>query len=266
MNEMEKSLVKKFKKTIWVKFVKAIKDFKLVQEGDKIAVCVSGGKDSMLMAKCFQELKKHKLVQFEVLFLTMNPGFLNENFNLLQENASRMNIPLQVFDTDIFQVVQKHGKDSPCYLCARMRRGHLYNKAKELGCNKIALAHHMDDVIETVLMNMFYNGKFSSMLPKLKSQHVLGMELIRPLYYIKESDIYHFAKYNGLAFGDCGCPLVCSKMSSKRSETKALIRTLKEHNENIDINIFNSTQNVMLDTLLGYQKEKDKNSFLDDYN
>ena len=264
MNEIEKSIIKKFKKSIWVKFVKAIQDFKLIEEGDKIAVCISGGKDSMLMAKCFQELQKHKLFHFDLEFISMNPGFTKGAEQMLEQNAKLLDIPLQIFHSDVFDVVEKHGGNSPCYLCARMRRGHLYNKAKELGCNKIALAHHMDDVIETVLMNMFYNGRFSSMLPKLKSQNFEGMELIRPFYYVKEEAIQHFVTYNNLEFSDCGCPLQVTKNDSKRKEGKELIKKLKETNENVDINILRSTENVMLDTLLGYQKDNEKSNFMEE--
>lgn len=265
MNEIEKSLVKKFKRSIWVKFVKAIKDYKLIEEGDKIAVCISGGKDSMLMAKCFQELKKHNLFKFELEFISMNPGFTSTSAVLLENNAKLLDIPLKIFTSDVFDVVKNHGGNSPCYLCARMRRGHLYSKAQELGCNKIALAHHMDDVIETVLMNMFYNGRFSSMMPKLKSKNFQNMELIRPLYYVKEADIESFVRYNNLEFSDCGCPLQATKIDSKRKEAKELIKNLRKINENVDINIFKSTENVILDTVVSYQINNKVTNFLDEY-
>ena len=264
--EIEKSIIKKYRKTIWSKFIKAIKDYELIKENDKIAVCVSGGKDSMLLAKCMQELKRHGQVNFELEFITMNPGFMEDNLNKLKDNANKLNIPIDIFDSDIFAVVGKYAPDDPCYLCARMRRGHLYNKAKELGCNKIALAHHFDDVIETIMMNMLYNGKYGTMMPKLKSTNYEGLELIRPLYYVFEEDIKSWVKANELDFMNCGCILpICGTKSSKRREVKLLIKELNKNNPNASKNIFKTSENVVLDTVIGYIKDSKYNHFIDHY-
>lgn len=263
--EIERNLIKKFKKTIWTKFIKAIKDYQLIQQNDKIAVCISGGKDSMLLAKCMQELKKHGQIDFSLTFITMDPGYNEEDIRQIKNNAKSLNIPLTIFKTDIFEVVNKHSKDEPCYLCARMRRGHLYNKARELGCNKIALAHHMNDVIETTMMNMLYNGRFGTMMPKLKSMNFKEMELIRPLYYVKEDDIKQFVKTNELTFMDCGCSINTCQDSSKRIEMKKLIKDLIINNQNADKNILKSAENVILDTVIGYHKGKDHIHFMDNY-
>lgn len=264
--EIEKSLIKKFRKEIWTKFVKAVKDYDLIQEGDKIAVCISGGKDSMLLAKCLQELQRHGQFHFDLEFITMDPGYHPDNVKLLEDNAKLINIPLHTFKTDVFEVVSKYGKDEPCYLCARMRRGHLYNKAKELGCNKIALAHHMDDAIETIMMNILYNGRYGTMMPKLKSTNYEGMELIRPLYYVREDDIINYSKSNDLHFIDCGCMITVCSSSSKRLETKKLIKELEKNNPNAAKNIFKSSENVVLDTVIGYHIKNIYNKFLDNYN
>ena len=263
--EIEKSLIKKFRKTLWTKFVHAVKDFKMIEEGDKIAVCISGGKDSMLLAKCMQELQRHGQIKFDLEFITMDPGYHPDNVKLIEENAKLMNIPIKMFKTDVFEVVSKYGKDEPCYLCARMRRGHLYNKAKELGCNKIALAHHMDDAIETIMMNMLYNGRYGTMMPKLKSTNHEGMELIRPLYYVLEDDVKAFAAANDLHFIDCGCMITVCSSATKRSEMKRLIKELKKGNPNADKNIFKSSENVVMDTVIGYHKDNEFHSFLDEY-
>ena len=268
MNEyrdIEKSIIKKFRKPIWSKFVRAIKDFKLIEEGDKIAVCISGGKDSMLLAKCLQELHRHGQFKFELEFISMNPGYDNENCGMILDNANILNIPIKSFKTDIFKVVENHGKKTPCYLCARMRRGHLYNKAKELGCNKIALGHHFDDVVETTMLNILYNGRYGTMMPILKSDNFEDMELIRPLYYIKESDVIAWKNYNNLNFIKCGCVVTKKKTDSKRREVKELIKTLKEKNPNADINIFNSACNVNLNMILGYSKNNVEYNFNDFY-
>lgn len=265
IKDIEKSIIKKYRKVIWSKFIESIKDYDLIQEGDKIAVCISGGKDSMLLAKCMQELKRHGQIKFDLEFITMDPGYHIDNLNLIKKNAEILNIPLEIFKSDIFEVVSKYGMNEPCYLCARMRRGHLYNKAKELGCNKIALAHHFDDVIETILLNMFYNGRYGSMLPKLHSDNFEGMELIRPLYKVKEEDIKSWVKYNELKFMDCGCMITVCSSSSKREEIKQLIKQLKNINPNIDKNIFRSSENINLNTILGYYKDKKSYSFLDEY-
>ena len=270
--EIEKSLRKKFKKSVFTPFAKAINDFALIQEGDNICVCISGGKDSMIMAKLFQELKRHNKFPFSVQFLCMDPGYNEYNRKIIEENAKLLGIPLQFFESDIFESVFKI-ESSPCYVCARMRRGHLYSKAKELGCNKIALGHHFDDVIETVLMGMLYSGQFQAMMPKLHSTNFQGMELIRPLYYVREDDIKHWRDYNKLNFIQCACKFTetCSTChtdgttSSKRLETKKLIAELKKTNPFIEKNIFRSTENVSKQTILGLKDKGVKHSFLEWY-
>ena len=270
--EIEKSLRKKFKKSIFTPFAKAINDFQLVQEEDNICVCISGGKDSMIMAKLFQELKRHNKFPFSVQFLCMDPGYNEYNRKIIEENAKLLGIPLQFFESDIFESVFEIDS-SPCYVCARMRRGHLYSKAKELGCNKIALGHHFDDVIETVLMVMLYSGQFQAMMPKLHSTNFQGMELIRPLYYVREDDIKHWRDYNKLNFIQCACKFTetCSTChtdgttSSKRLETKKLIAELKKTNPFIEKNIFRSTENVSKQTILGLKDKGVKHSFLEWY-
>lgn len=258
MNELEikKSIIKKFRKEIWSKFIKAIKDYELIKENDNICVCISGGKDSFLLALCFEELKKHHKFNFNTKYLVMDPGYLDINLKQIEDNAKLLNLDIQVFKSDIFDVVDKVGGSSPCYLCARMRRGYLYAKAKELGCNKIALGHHFNDVIETVMLNILYNGVFGGMLPILDSKNFEGMQLIRPLYYIKEKDIIHFVKYNNLKFIDCACK-VTKKNLGKRKEVKLLIEELVKTNKNADINIMNSLKNVNKETILGYMEDGD---------
>ncbi|PWJ50344.1 ATP-binding protein [Faecalicatena contorta] len=268
--DIERSIIKKFRKSIWRKFTKSVQEYELIKEGDKIAVCISGGKDSMLLAKLMQELKKHGKVPFEVIFLIMNPGYNEDNWKIITDNAKLLGIPLTVFESDIFDIVAGVDK-SPCYLCARMRRGYLYSRAKELGCNKIALGHHFDDVIETVLMGMFYSGKFETMMPKLHSKNFEGMELIRPLYMVKESDIKAWRDYNQLHFIQCACRFTenCSicggEQGSKRDEMKELIADLRKTSDLIEMNIFRSMHNVNLNTIIGYHKDKIEHSFLDDY-
>ena len=270
--EIEKSLRKKFKKSVFTPFAKAINDFALIQEGDNICVCISGGKDSMIMAKLFQELKRHNKFPFSVQFLCMDPGYNEYNRKIIEENAKLLGIPLQFFESDIFESVFEI-ESSPCYVCARMRRGHLYSKAKEMGCNKIALGHHFDDVIETVLMGMLYSGQFQAMMPKLHSTNFPGMELIRPLYYVREDDIKHWRDYNKLNFIQCACKFTetCSTChtdgttSSKRLETKKLIAELKKTNPFIEKNIFRSTENVSKQTILGLKDRGVKHSFLEWY-
>lgn len=255
MNELEikKSIIKKFRKEIWSKFIKAIKDYELIKENDNICVCISGGKDSFLLALCFEELKKHHKFNFNTKYLVMDPGYLDINLKQIEDNAKLLNLDIEVFKSDIFDVVDKVGGSSPCYLCARMRRGYLYAKAKELGCNKIALGHHFNDVIETVMLNILYNGVFGGMLPILDSKNFEGMQLIRPLYYVKEKDIIHFAKYNNLKFIDCACK-VTKKSLGKRKEVKLLIEELVKTNKNADINIMNSLKNVNKETILDYME------------
>lgn len=268
---IERSIIKKFRKVIWNPFIIAIKKYRLVNAGDKIAVCISGGKDSMLMAKLLQELKKYSEVPFELEFVVMDPGYNEINRQKIESNAALLNIPVKIFETDIFDVANKTVK-SPCYLCARMRRGHLYKIAKDLGCNKIALGHHFDDVIETTLIGMFYGSQLQSMPPKLHSTNFEGMELIRPLYCVHESAIISWQKYNQLEFIQCACRFTenisnsDNKIgSSKRQEIKELIKTLKKTNPNVDKNIFNSIHSVCLDTMVGYKSKGVEHSFLDDY-
>lgn len=268
--EIEQSIRKKFRKTIWCRFTRAVREYELVKEGDKIAVCISGGKDSMLMAKLFQELKRHNKFNFEVVFLVMDPGYSPANRQIIEANVKRMNIPITIFESDIFDAVFNIEK-SPCYLCARMRRGHLYSKAKELGCNKIALGHHYDDVIETILMGMLYGAQMQTMMPKLHSTNFEGMELIRPLYLIREDDIKKWRDSNDLHFIQCACKFTdtCStcgsENTSKRVEVKNLIRQLKETNPFVESNIFKSVENVNLSTVIAYKKDGVKHHFLDDY-
>lgn len=266
-----KSIQKKFHRTIWSKFAKAINIYQLVNPGDKIAVCISGGKDSMLMAKLFQELKMHDKFPFELVFLVMDPGYSPENRSIIEKNAESMSIPLTIFETNIFESVY-NVKNNPCYLCARMRRGHLYNKAKELGCNKIALGHHFDDVIETILMGMLYGGQVQTMMPKLHSDNFEGMELIRPMYLIREDDIKHWRDYNDLHFIQCACRFTdtcttCTPTNtgSKRQEIKHLIAELKKGNPQIEKNIFRSVENVNLNTIISYKDNDGNHSFLDRY-
>lgn len=268
--EIERSIIKKFRKPIWRKFTKAVNEYQLIQEGDKVAVCISGGKDSMLLAKLMQELQRHGKIPFELVFLIMNPGYNADNWQIIQDNAKLLGIPLTVFETQIFDIVAEIDK-SPCYLCARMRRGYLYSKAKELGCNKIALGHHFDDMIETVLMGMFYGGKIETMMPKLHSNNFEGMELIRPLYMVKEEDIKAWRDYNKLSFIQCACRFTenCSSCGgakgSKRDEMKELIGQMRKISNVIDGNIFKSVHNVNLNTIIGYHKDGIIYNFLDDY-
>ena len=268
--EIERSIIKKFRRSVWRPFTKALNEYQLVQEGDKIAVCISGGKDSMLMAKLFQELKRHGKVNFEVVFLVMNPGYNEDNWNIILNNAKLLGIPLTVFESDIFDTVATIDKN-PCYLCARMRRGYLYSKAKELGCNKIALGHHFDDGIETILMGMLYSAKIETMMPKLHSQNFEGMELIRPMYMIKEEGIKAWRDYNKLQFIQCACRFTenCSTCGggrkSKRDEMKELVEQFRNISSVIDTNIFNSIHNINLNTVIGYHKDDMKYNFLDDY-
>ena len=266
-SDIEKSVIKKFRKEIWSKFIKAIKDFGLICDGDNIAVCISGGKDSFLLAKCMQEIKKHGKIEFDVKFICMNPGYNEENLNMIKDNANKLNIDLNIFESPIFDIVDKQEK-SPCYLCARMRRGYLYNKAKELGCNKIALGHHFDDVVETILLSTFYASDYKTMLPILNSTNFEGMKLIRPLYYVKENDIIRWVNYNNLKFINCACKFTEKNNdvnnNSKRKEIKELLKELRKVNPNIDNNIMKSTFNVNLNTIIGYtDKNGNYKSFLD---
>ena len=269
--DIERSIIKKFRKPIWRRFTKAIREYELVQDGDKIAVCISGGKDSMLMAKLFQELSRHGKKNFEVVFLVMNPGYNEINYQTIKDNAKILNVPITVFESDIFNIVAAE-EQSPCYLCARMRRGYLYSKAKELGCNKIALGHHYDDVIETILMGMLYGAQVQTMMPKIHSTNFEGMELIRPLYLIREADIIHWANYNDLHFIQCACRFTehCAscggtEKGSKRAEIKELIHELAKKDPVIEYNIFRSVENVNLNTVIGYKQDGVRHNFLDTY-
>ena len=271
-DNVEKSIRKKFHKALFSRFAKAINEYRLLEEGDKVAVCISGGKDSMLMAKLFQELKKHNKFNYGLEFLVMDPGYKKANREALENNAKLLNIPVTIFETQIFDAVYEIEK-SPCYLCARMRRGYLYNNARKLGCNKIALGHHYDDVIETILMGMLYGAQIQTMMPKLHSTNFEGMELIRPMYLIREEDIIHWKEYNNLKFLQCACRFTenCTSCGedgaarSKRTEVKELIQSLKKINPYIESNIFRSVENINLNTVIAYKEKGVKHSFLDNY-
>ncbi len=267
--EIERSIIKKYRKEIWAKFVKACKEYELINEGDKVMVCISGGKDSFLLAKCVEELQKHGGVKFDAFYVCMNPGYNDANKEMILNNAKKLNINLEMFDSDIFDVANMLNEKSPCYMCARMRRGYLYNEAKELGCNKIALGHHFDDVIETTLLSMFYGSEVKTMLPKLHSENYEGLELIRPLYLVKENNILGWVKYNNLKFINCACKFA-EKVNgdivlSKRREMKELIKHLRSLNPDIDYNIFKSLDNVNLNCVLGFKKDGVYKSFMEDY-
>lgn len=268
---IERSIIKEYRKTIWRPFVKGLQEYEMIQDGDRVAVCISGGKDSMLLAKCLQQLKRQSDTKFELEFIVMDPGYQPENRKLIEENAALMNIPVRIFDSDIFDIVVDVDQ-SPCYLCARMRRGYLYSHAKELGCNKIALGHHFDDVIETILMGILYGGQINTMMPKLHSTNFEGMELIRPLYLVREDDIKAWRDYNHLHFIQCACKFTdtCTTCNneenrSKRVEIKELIREMKKKNPFVEGNIFKSVENVNLDTVVCYKKDGERHWFLDDY-
>jgi len=267
--EIERSIIKKFRKDIWSNFVKAVIEYELIKENDKIMVCISGGKDSFLLAKCMEEIQKHGKVKFDLCYVCMNPGYNEKNKNLIIENAKTLNVDLEMFESDIFGIVENVEK-SPCYLCARMRRGCLYNKAKELGCNKIALGHHFNDVIETTLLSMFYGAEVKTMMPKLHSENFPGLELIRPLYLVKEDDIIAWSKYNDLTFINCACRFT-EKTSyeddttSKRKEIKNLIKSMKKTNPLVDYNIYKALDNVNLNCVVGVKKNGEYESFLNSY-
>ena len=267
--EIERSIIKKYRKEIWSRFVKAVSDYELIKENDKIMVCISGGKDSFLLAKCIQELQRHGKILFDAHYVVMNPGYNKINEEMILKNAELLNISIEVFKSDIFEVVDNIAKESPCYMCARMRRGYLYNRAKELGCNKIALGHHFDDVIETTLLSMFYGSEIKTMMPKLHSDNFEGLELIRPMYLIKEQDILSWKNHNELTFINCACKFT-EKMkiddgASKRNEMKKLISDLRKVNKNVDHNIFKSLDNINMNCILGYHKDGIRHSFLDEY-
>ena len=267
--EIERSIIKKFRKDIWSKFVKAVQEFELIKENDKIMVCISGGKDSFLLAKCIEELKRHGKYPFEVHYVCMDPGYNKQNRELIEKNAKILNINLEIFESDIFDIVDQVDK-SPCYLCARMRRGCLYSKAEELGCNKIALGHHFDDVIETTLLSMFYGAEIKTMMPKLHSDNFEGLELIRPMYLVKEESVISWAKYNSLNFINCACKFTSETFydennSSKRKEIKNIIKQMKKSNPNVDYNIYKALDNVNLNCTIGTKRNGEYESFLKYY-
>jgi len=267
--EIERSIIKRFRKEIWSKFVKAIKEYHLINENDSIMVCISGGKDSFLLAKCIEELQKHSKIPFTAHYVVMNPGYTEKNLTKIKENAKILNVQIEIFESDIFEVVDRVGGNSPCYLCARMRRGYLYSKAKELGCNKIALGHHFDDVIETNLLSLLYGSEIKTMMPKLHSTNFPGLELIRPLYLVKENDIISWSKYNGLSFLNCACKFTeehaLEKVESKREEVKKLVQDLRKKDPRIDERIFKAYDNINLNCVLGTKDNGEYKSFLEDY-
>ena len=268
--EIENSIITKFRKDIWSKFVKGVSDYKLIEENDKVMVCISGGKDSFLLAKCIQELERHGKVKFTAYYVVMDPGYNDYNRSFILDNAKTLNVPIEMFDSNIFDVVSTVESKSPCYLCARMRRGYLYSKAQELGCNKIALGHHFDDVIETTLLSMFYGSEIKTMMPKLHSDNFEGIELIRPMFLVKEDAIISWKKYNELTFINCACRFTegCSLINdgtSKRKEMKELIKTMKKVNPKVDQNIFKALDNVNMNCILGWHKDGNDYSFLDEY-
>ena len=265
LKEIERSILKKYRKYTWSKFIKAIKDYKLVEEGDKIAVAISGGKDSLLMAKMFQELKRHGHVNFELEFIAMDPGYHPDIRQLLIDNCEYLEIPIKLFDANIFEVADEIASDYPCYMCARMRRGALYNKAEELGCNKLALGHHFDDVIETTMLNLLCAGNFKTMLPKLNSTNFDGIQIIRPLYYIREESIIKFIQNSGIWPLNCACMVAAKKTGNKRYEIKDLIKSLGENFQEVEKSIFRAAQNVYLDSVLGWDQDGKKHSFLEKF-
>ena len=265
LDVIERSIIKTYRKGIWSKFLKALNDYEMIQPGDRIAVAISGGKDSMLMAKLFQELQKFSKIPFEVEYIAMDPGYHPSIKELMMDNFNYLTIPIKVFETDIFKIADKIAQDYPCYMCAKMRRGALYNKTKELGCNKLALGHHFNDVIETTMLNMLYTGTFKTMLPRLKSTNFEGLELIRPLYYVEEVFIERFTQTNGIWPLNCACMVAAKKTGSKRKEMKELIANLKKNFNNVDKSIFKAAENVNLDCVLGWQQHGESFSFLDEF-
>lgn len=265
LNEIERSIITKYRKHIWSKFIKAINDYKLVEEGDKVAVAISGGKDSLLMAKLFQELKRHKKFNFELEFIVADPGYHESIKELLIDNCKHLDIPIYIYDSGIFNIVDNIAQEYPCYLCAKMRRGALYSKAQELGCNKLALGHHFNDVIETTMLNVLYTGNFKTMLPKLKSNNFKSLELIRPMYYIEERHIEDFTQNSGIWPLNCACMVAAKKIGNKRYEIKEMIKELKKNFKDVDKSIFKAAENVYMDSILGWYKGEEKHSYLDFY-
>ncbi|WP_206363869.1 tRNA 2-thiocytidine biosynthesis TtcA family protein [Gudongella oleilytica] len=265
LEDIERSIIKTYRKHVWTKFIKAIKEYDLIEDGDRIAVAISGGKDSLLMAKLFQELKKNGRQNFDVEYIAMDPGYHPDIRKLLEENCSYLGIPVHIYEANIFQVADRIANDYPCYMCARMRRGALYGKAKELNCNKLALGHHFNDVIETTMLNLLCAGSFKTMMPKLKAQNFDDMELIRPLYLIEEKYIERFIQNSGIWPLNCACMVAAKRIGNKRYEIKALIESMKKDFDNVDISIFRAAQNVNMDGVLGWEKDGEKYSFLDEY-
>lgn len=263
--EVERSLIKTYRKPVWTKFIKAIKDYKLVEEGDKIAVAISGGKDSLIMAKLLQELQKHGRVNFELEYIAMDPGYHENIKGLLIDNCKYLDIPVKIFESRVFDIIDNIAQDYPCYMCAKMRRGALYAKAQELGCNKLALGHHFNDVVETTMLNVLYSGNFKTMLPKLKAQNFERMELIRPLYYVEEQYIENFTQNSGIWPLNCACMVAAKKIGNKRHEIKDLVKELKKNFSDVDKSIFRAAQNVNMDSILGWQKNGESYSYLDFY-
>lgn len=265
IKEIERSLIKKYRKYIWTKFIEAINEYEMISDGDKIAVAISGGKDSLTLAKLFQELQRHGKMNFGLEFIAMDPGYREENRKVLEYNCEMMGIPVKVHNSDVFEVANRLAPEKPCYMCARMRRGNLYAKAQELGCNKLALGHHFDDVIETILMNVLYAGNFKTMMPKLHSKNFEGLELIRPMYYVHEESIISFMNSTGLTALDCACDVAEKKEGNVRFYIKDLIKQLKTEYDNIDMNILRSAENVDLGAIVGWKKDEEKHSFLEKY-
>ena len=268
--EIERSIITKYRKEIWSKFVRGVSDYELIKENDNVMVCISGGKDSFLLAKCIQELQRHGKVKFNAHYVVMDPGYNEYNRSFIEDNAKTLNVPIEIFESDIFDVVANADGKSPCYLCARMRRGYLYKKAQDLGCNKIALGHHFDDFIETTLLSMFYGAEVKTMMPKLHSDNFKGIELIRPMLLVKEEDIISWRKHNELTFINCACRFTegCSLINdgtSKRKEMKELIKNMRKINPDVDHNIFKALENVNMNCILGWHKDGEEHSFLDEY-
>ena len=266
LEEIEKLMITKYRKKLWTKFIKGVKDYQLIQSGDKIAVAISGGKDSLVMAKLFQELRKNGIANFDLEFIAMDPGYHPSIKELLVDNCNYLNIPVHIFEYNVFEIAQEKAKDYPCYICAKMRRGALYAKAEELGCNKVALGHHYNDVIETTMMNLFYTGNFKTMLPKLKAQNFENMELIRPMYLIEEKDITAFTEHSGIWPLNCACMVASKKIGSKREEMKVFIESMKKTFPHVDRKIFRAGHNVNMDCIIGWQKDGEKHTYLEEYN
>ncbi len=265
IKEIERSIIKKYRKQLWTPFIKGVKEYQMIEDGDKIAVCISGGKDSLLLAKLLQEMQRHSNTNFELEFIAMNPGFNDANYEMLKQSCSDLGIPVDIFKTEIFKIVEKIASDYPCYMCARMRRGALYEYAQSKGCNKIALGHHYTDFNETVLINVLYGGSYKAMMPKIKAKNYQDMELIRPMVYVHEDDIIKYTKHNKIRAMNCGCVVAAGKTSSKRAEVKELIKQLKEVNPDVEKSIFASTKNVAVSSILGWNCDGEKTSFLDEY-